>query len=96
MTLYTVFYAAGKFLELLDLAIFIYCILTWVAPRSGARYWLQRFIEPFCAPFRSLAHAICRKWGSPFDFTCLFAMIGISILRQVLWAVYRLLMGFLF
>lgn len=93
MTLYTVFYAVSKFIQLLDTAIFIYCILTWVAPVSGARRWLERFIEPFCAPFRPLAMAVCRRWGAPFDFTCLFAMIGLGIVERLLWVLFRLLMG---
>lgn len=92
MTLYTVFFAARKFLQLLDAAIFVYCLLTWIAPLSGARRWLERFIEPFCAPFRPLAHALCRRWGAPFDFTCLFAMIGLSIIDRLLIVVYNLLM----
>ena len=91
--LYRIFYAANQFLSIISWAILVYCILTWVAPRSAARYWLERFVSPFCAPFRSLSEAICRRWGSPFDFTCWFAMIGISILSRLLWVVYRLLAG---
>ena len=91
MTLHTIFYAASKFLQVISWAILIYCILTWIAPRSAARYWLERFISPFCAPFRSLARKICMRWGSPFDLTCWFAMIGIQILNQLLWVLYSAL-----
>lgn len=91
MTIYTVFYAADRFLSLISLAILVYCVLTWIAPRSAARDFLERFISPFCAPFRKLARAICMRWGAPFDFTCWFAMIGISLVQQVLWAIYRAL-----
>lgn len=91
MTLYTIFFAATKFLDLISTAILIYCLLTWIAPRSAARYWLERFVSPFCAPFRRLARYICMRWGSPFDFTCWFAMIGISIVSRLLWTVYGML-----
>ena len=55
--LYTLYTAAHYFLWIVNAAIIIYCILTWVAPRSAARYWLERFINPFIAPFR-------RGWGA--------------------------------
>ena len=89
--LYNVYRAADWFIQLISLAILVYCILTWVAPRSAAREWLERFISPFCAPFRQLARYICMRWGSPFDFTCWFAMIGISIVSRLLWTVYGML-----
>lgn len=91
MTLYTVFYAASRFLDLISTAILVYCITTWVAPRSSLRYWLERFISPFCSPFRRLARYISMRWGSPFDFTCWFAMIGISLISRLLWQVYHLI-----
>ena len=31
------------------------------------------------------------RWGSPFDLTCWFAMIGIQILNQLLWVLYSAL-----
>ena len=46
MLLYMIYTAADWFLRLISLAILIYCVLTWVAPRSAARYWLERFISP--------------------------------------------------
>ena len=35
--LYTLYTAAHYFLWIVNAAIIIYCILTWVAPRSAAR-----------------------------------------------------------
>ena len=77
--LYNIFQAVNALLNLLSYAILFYCILTWVAPRSPLRYWLERFISPVCAPFRSLARTMMIRWGAPFDFTCWFALIGIRI-----------------
>ena len=89
--LYQIFDAVSKLLGILSYAILFYCILTWIAPRSPLRYWLERFIEPFCAPFRSLARMMIVRWGAPFDFTCWFAMIGISLIRSLLWRVYYMI-----
>ena len=86
--LYNIFHAASLLLDLLSSAIFIYCILTWVAPRSPLRYWLERFNSPVCAPFRSLARMLMVRWGAPLDFTCWFAIIGINLIRQLLWRIF--------
>lgn len=89
--LYTLYTAARYFLRIVNAAIIIYCILTWVAPRSAARYWLERFINPFVAPFRRLGRYICMRWGSPFDLTCFFALIAIGIVDSFLPDVYLFL-----
>ena len=89
--LYNLFYAASMFLQLMSTAIFIYCILTWILPRSNIRYWMERFISPFTNPFRPLCQKIAMKLGIPIDFSCWFAMIAIQILNQALWWLYRLI-----
>ena len=89
--LYNIFHAASLLLNLLSYAIFFYCILTWVAPRSPLRYWLERFISPICAPFRRLSRYICMRWGSPFDLTCFFAIIALNLVQRLMWNVYYFL-----
>ena len=91
MGLYVIFLTVSKFLQLVSLAILIYCVTTWIAPRSTVRYWLERIIQPFCAPFRPLARAICTRWGCPVDVTCWFAILGIELLDQLLWVLFSLL-----
>ncbi|MBQ9952609.1 MAG: YggT family protein [Clostridia bacterium] len=88
MFAYRIFDALSIFLNICSWAILIYCILTWVAPRSSLRYWLEKFIYPFCAPFQRLSNYIRMRWGSPFDFTCWFALIGIRILQRLLWEIF--------
>ena len=90
--LYNIFNALSMLLNLLSTAIFVYCILTWIAPRSPLRYWLERFISPVCAPFRPLARMMIVRWGAPFDFTCWFAIIGLRIVRSLLQRVFYLLL----
>jgi len=96
MALRTVFQAASLFLYVVRLALFIYVALTWIAPRSALCYWLQGFLQPFCAPFRRLARWCIRRWGSPFDLTVLFSLIGLSIADTLLWRLYYLLYSLMF
>ena len=91
MFLFHLYNALHILLALLSWAMLIYCLLTWVAPRSSARFWLERFIEPVCAPFRGLALKLRARWGSPFDFTCLFAMIGIQLADYLLRVIFSIL-----
>ena len=92
MSIISIYNAASMFLSLISYAIVIYCVLTWVAPRSAARYWLERFISPFCQPFRRLARYCCMRWGAPFDLTCLFAIIGLRLAQRVLYILFSMLL----
>lgn len=92
ITLHQVFSAGAIFLRVLDAAILIYVILSWFRPSFRAYYWLSRFIEPFVSPFRKLSIKIMTRTKVPLDFSCLFAMIAITILER-LWArLYTLLL----
>ena len=93
--LYNVFVAASWFLRILSDAMFVYCLLTWFAPRSAVCDWLRRFTDPFVAPFRSLSYKLMMRWGSRLDLSYWFAMIAIRIFSQVLWSVYGLLVRLL-
>ena len=84
MALISIYQAVSLFISIISYAILFYCILTWVAPRSAARFWLERFIAPFCQPFRRLARYCCIRWGAPVDLTCLFAIIGLRIVQRLL------------
>ena len=92
MALNTIFRTASLFLYIVELCVFVYVLLTWVAPRSGLRYWLEKFIYPFCAPFQSLSNAIRRRWGGMLDFTCVFTLIGLQLADRILWEIYYLLL----
>ena len=83
--LYNVFVAASWFLRILSDAMFVYCLLTWFAPRSAVCDWLRRFTDPFVAPFRSLSYKLMMRWGSRLDLSYWFAMIVIRIFSLVLW-----------
>lgn len=91
MTLYRVFRAASIFLRVVDTAILLYVVLSWFRTRNRVYLWLESFVRPFVAPFRRLSVWISSRTRLPLDFSCWFAMIGISIVEQLLWQVYYLL-----
>lgn len=89
-SLYTVFRAVGVFLEIVEYAILIYCVLSWFQPRFQAFYMLRQFIQPFLAPFQKLSMKVMRYFNAPVDFTCLFAILGIQIISRLWWMLYRI------
>lgn len=92
MTLYIVFRAGALFLRIIRAAILLYCVLSWFRPRNNLFLWLESFIRPFVAPFRRLSIWIVSRTRMPLDFSCWFALIGISIVHGLWWRLYALLM----
>ena len=84
MLLYRIIQLIRRLLDIASGAIFIYCILTWVAPAAPLTDWLRRLLEPIAAPFRPLAMKIAMKWGARIDLTYWFAMIAIQIVSALL------------
>ena len=89
--LYSVFRAVGIFLEIIEWAIVIYCVLSWFQPRFQAFFMLRQFIMPFLTPFQKLSMKVTRYFNAPIDFTCLFAIIGMQIIERLWWTLYRVL-----
>ena len=91
MTLYKVFQAGSLFLSVIRWAILIYVVLSWVQLRGNAYLWLEGFVRPFVAPFRRLSVWLMSRTRMPLDFSCWFALIGLSLVNQVWWWLYRVL-----
>ena len=91
MTLYKVFQAGSAFLYVVRVAILVYCVLSWVRPRNNLFLWLETFIRPFVAPFRRFSVWLMSRTRMPLDFSCWFAIIGLSIVERLWWWLYRLL-----
>ena len=91
LSLRDVFNAASIFLYVVRTAILIYAILSWVRPNFRLFYMLESFVKPFLIPFRRLSIWLMSKCRRPIDFSCWFALIGISILDSLLWRLYYLL-----
>ena len=91
MTLYKVFQAGSLFLTVIRWAILLYVVLSWVRLRGNAFLWLEGFVRPFIAPFRRLSVWLMSRTRMPLDFSCWFALIGLSLVNQVWWWLYRVL-----
>lgn len=91
MTLYRVFQAGSTFLHIVQIAIFIYALLSWFARETTVFRWLEAFISPFVAPFRRLGMWVSDRFHLPFDLTCWFALLGIEVVERLWMLLYRIL-----
>ena len=91
MTLYQVFRAGSLFLVIIRYAILIYVVLSWVRLRGNAYLWLESFVRPFVAPFRRFSMWLTARTRIPLDFSCWFALIGLSIVERLWWRLYYIL-----
>ena len=91
LTLYKVFQAGSSCLRIIQTAILVYVVLSWFRPRFKLFFWLENFVAPFVRPFRRLSLWITARLRVPLDFSCWFAIIGLSLVERVWWWLYRLL-----
>ena len=91
MTLYKLFQAGSLFLSVIRVAILIYVALSWFRLRGNAYLWLESFVRPFVAPFRRLSVWLMSRTRMPLDFSCWFALIGLSVVDGLWWKLYRIL-----
>ena len=91
MTLYKVFQAGSLFLTIIRWAILLYVVLSWVRLRGNAYLWLESFVRPFVAPFRRFSVWLMSRTRMPLDFSCWFALIGLSIIERLWWRLYTIL-----
>ena len=89
--LYNVFRGVDIFLQIIEWAIVLYCVLSWFRPRFKAFDMLRQFILPFVSPFQKLSMKVSRYFNAPVDFTCLFAILGFQIIQRLWWRLYMLL-----
>ena len=91
MALYTVFRAFSYFLYAVRVAIFLYCILSWIRPNNRLFYALEKFVMPFVMPFRRLSVWLTAKLNVPLDFSCWFSIIALTVVERLMWRLYILL-----
>ena len=85
LTMYTVYRTGSIFLSIIRTAILVFCIMSWFRPQNKFFYALARFVMPFIRPFRRLSMWITAKTNMPLDFSCYFALVGVSLV-QTIWA----------
>lgn len=83
-------------MQIIEAAILIYCVLSWFQPRFKLFFMLRQFIQPFISPFQVLSLKLMRYFRAPLDFTCLFALIGISIIERIWWRLYYIIAGIMY
>ncbi len=72
------------FLSILQYVLVAYCVLSWIASPINRLYvLLSRIAQPLVAPFRGLSSLLLRR-GLRFDVSALFALLALSIARQLL------------
>jgi len=90
--LYSVFSAVSIFIRIIEWAILVYCVLSWLQPRFKAFYLLRQFILPFVSPFQRLSLKVMRWFNAPIDLTCFFAVIAYNLINRLWWRLYYLLL----
>lgn len=88
--MYYLFQTLYIFLRVMSGALFLYVILSWVAPQTQIYYVMGRFVEPFLRPFRVLSNRLLGRFALPIDFSVIFAWIGIALIRALLQRLYLL------
>ena len=71
-------------LNLLELAIFIECIVSWIPQIQGNKFIsiIHNFTYPLLEPFRKLQNRFIS--GVPIDFSPIIALFVIDLLKRLL------------
>ncbi|ALB47128.1 YggT family protein [Clostridium beijerinckii] len=82
--IYSVYIVIDMFLNILELAIFIECIVSWIPQIQGNRFidLLHSFVSPVLEPIRKLQYRLSP--GLPLDFSPIFALIIINFLQRII------------
>lgn len=82
--IYSVYIVIDMFLNILELAIFIECIVSWIPQIQGNKFidLLHSFVNPVLEPIRKLQYRLSP--GSPLDFSPIFALIIINFLQRII------------
>ena len=86
-----VFQAVSIFIYVIRSGILVFTVMSWFRPQNKFYYFLGRFVAPFILPFRRLSMFIMRKTRIPVDFSCWFALIGLTIVNELWWKLHDLL-----
>ncbi|OOM80169.1 YggT family protein [Clostridium sp. BL-8] len=82
--IYSVYMVLNLLFNLLELAIFIECIASWIPQIQGNRFvnLIHNFIYPILDPFRRLQDRFIP--GLPVDFSPIFAFLVLNLLRGLI------------
>lgn len=97
MLLYQIFVGIDYFFQVIRILILVYWVLSLFRPQFQLYYMLESFLAPILKPFRILNMKLMSRMRSGFmiDFSIWFALIALSIVRQLCWRLFYLLAGIL-
>jgi uncharacterized protein YggT (Ycf19 family) len=76
------------FLRVMRGALFVYVILSWIAPRTPLFGFVARFVEPYLRPFRALYLKLLGRRALPIDLSVFLAFIGLEVIQHFLVRLY--------
>ncbi len=72
------------FLYILEIALFLYVIMSWIVrPYNRFYVFLRNLVSPLLAPFRPLSRKLIER-GFMVDLSVLFALIALRLLDSLL------------
>ncbi|MCE5221435.1 MAG: YggT family protein [Clostridium sp.] len=82
--IYSIVMVLNTLLNLLELAIFIECIASWIPQIQGNKFIsiIHNFIYPLLEPFRKLQDKFIS--GLPMDFSPIIALLVIDLFKRLL------------
>ena len=83
--IYIIFKTLFTMLDILRILTLASIFMSWIMPRSAVLMKLDWFLSPFVAPFRWLNMKITARSRLPLDFSYMFLLIGISVVRSLLY-----------
>lgn len=82
--IYTVFETLFIMLRIIEIAALVAVFMSWIMPHSEVRMKLEWLLSPFLKPFRWLNMKIASRTQIPLDFSYMFLLIGVEIVRALL------------
>lgn len=91
MVLYGIYRGVNIFLQIIEIIVVVYCLLSWFAsPFSKVMQFLSRIVDPILSPIRRVIFSIFPRL--PIDLSPVVLFLLISVVRNL---VTRLLYLFL-
>ena len=80
---YTIYRGVSMFLQVIEIGLLIYCVLSWIVPPTNRiMATLSRIFDPILAPIRRVLFRIFPRL--PIDLSVFVLFILISVVRNLL------------